>query len=326
MFTPPEDLSDAEVAAALIWGWDLDVEDLSHATVGFGSHHWWVRDATGRAWFATADDLRTRRRHGEPLDAPFARLRGALATAAALHNAGLRWVVAPVRADDGVVVHRIHDHYALALHPKVDGTTFRWGPYEDDAHRRAVVDRLVELHAVPGCREAVGTDDLAVPLGDELRETIADPGARWSAGPFASDAWDLVTRHGAHVLALLDRHDDLVAGADPTRFVLTHGEPHRANTVVTEGEGVVLVDWDTVLLGPPERDLWRIVGEEAGVRGDYEARTGTALDDRLLAAYDLGWDLADIAGFVRDLRHPHDDDEDSRTAWQGLHAAVTASR
>jgi spectinomycin phosphotransferase/16S rRNA (guanine(1405)-N(7))-methyltransferase len=327
VFTPPEDLADAEVAAALIWGWDLDVEGIEHAPVGFVSHHWWVRDASGRRWFATADDLRTRRRHhDEPLDAPFARLRAALATAASLHGAGLRWVVAPVRSDDGSVVLRLHESFALALHPGVEGETFGWGLYEDAAHRDAVVDRLVELHAMEGCRDDVMEDDLTVPLADELRTHLDDPGPRWGAGPFAADAWEMVRDHADTVRALLDRYDALVAGADRTRFVLTHGEPHRGNTMVTPDDGVVLVDWDTVLLAPPERDLWRVVGEDPAIRGRYEGRTGVALDDALLEAHALRWDLADVAVYVRDLHAPHVDDEDTRTAWAGLRAAVTATR
>lgn len=323
MFTPPPDLADAEVAAALIWGWDLDVEDVAHAPVGFGSHHWRVRDAAGGRWFATADDLRTRRAtEEEPLAAPFHRLRAALTTAAALSTAGLGWVVAPVAAHDGEVVLALHESYALALYPEVRGETFGWGPFEDEAHRAAVVDRLVALHTMDGCREAVQTDDLSVPLAAELRRVLDDPGTAWGAGPFGPEAWQLVVDHAQALRALLDRHDGLVAGADDGRFVVTHGEPHRANIVVTRDAGVVLVDWDTCRLGPPERDLWRIVAEDPRTRRDYEARTGTVLDDRLLEAHALGWDLADVAAFVRVLRHAHDDDEDSRTAWRGLRAAV----
>ncbi len=59
--------------------------------------------------------------------------------------------------------------------------------------------------------------------------------------------------------------------------MLTHGEPHRGNTIVT-ATGVVLVDWDTCLLAPPERDLWLLVGEEPGIRERYATRTGTTLD------------------------------------------------
>lgn len=173
MFTPPDDLADAEVAAALIRSWGLDVEDVTHAPVGFGSHHWWVRDVSGRRWFATADDLRTRRHdHDEPLDAAFHRLRSALSTAARLRGAGLAWVVAPAPATDGGVVVRAHESYALALHPRVEGATFGWGPFEDPAHRLAVVDRLVELHRVVGCREDVRTDDLRVPLAEGLRVVL----------------------------------------------------------------------------------------------------------------------------------------------------------
>ena len=122
--------------------------------------------------------------------------------------------------------------------------------------------------------------------------------------------------------ALLDEYDALVADADRTRFVVTHGEPHRANTVVTPERGVVLVDWDTVLLAPPERDLWRLVGEDPQVRGRYESRTGVVLGDDLLRAHALRWDLADVALAVRDLHAPHVDDEDTRTSWAALRSVV----
>ena len=84
----------------------------------------------------------------------------------------------------------------------------------------------------------------------------------------------------------------------------------------------MLVDWDTCLLAPPERDLWMLVGEEPGIRERYGARTGTALDPRLLEAYRLRWDLADVEACLRDLRAPHADDEDTRTAWGALRAVL----
>jgi len=56
---------------------------------------------------------------------------------------------------------------------------------------------------------------------------------------------------------LLDRYDVLANAARrrPERAVLTHGEPHPGNTMLTAG-GWRLIDWDTVLIAPPERDLW----------------------------------------------------------------------
>ena len=108
---------------------------------------------------------------------------------------------------------------------------------------------------------------------------------------------------------------------DQARLVVTHGEPHRGNIVVTD-TGVVLVDWDTCLLAPPERDVWMVAGEEPGILEVYEQRTGANLDPRLLEAHRLRWDLADVASFVGDLRASHGDDDDSRTAWTGLRAVL----
>ena len=322
MFTRPQDLTDEQVRDAVARGWGLDVVGVEHAPVGFGSHHWWVTTADGCRWFATADDLRLRRHtDDELLAAPFGRLRAALTTATAMSENGLDWVVAPRGTGAGAVVEPLGQAYALAVYPAVEGSGFGWGPFEDAAHRQAVLDRLVELHGVDGCRDTAGADDLGAAMVAAMQALLADQGERWQSGPFGPDAWRLVAERGDVLATLLDRFASLVAEADPARFVLTHGEPHRANTVLTEA-GVVLVDWDTCLLAPRERDLWLLVGEDPGILGAYEARTGVALDPRLLEAYRLRWDLADVESCVRDLRKPHDDDEDARTAWAALRGVL----
>jgi aminoglycoside phosphotransferase (APT) family kinase protein len=47
--------------------------------------------------------------------------------------------------------------------------------------------------------------------------------------------------------------------AGPDR-VITHGEPHPGNLMVTD-RGPVLIGWDTVGLARPERDLWWVLGD-----------------------------------------------------------------
>jgi hypothetical protein len=326
VFTRPTDLAEADVRAALEHGWGLGVVTVEHAPVGFGSHHWWVGTDDGRRWFATADDLRLRRHtDDEPLAAPLERLRAALTTATALREHGLEWVVAPECTGAGSVVAPLGEAYALAVYPAVEGRGFGWGPFEDPGHRAAVLDRLVELHGVDGCRDTARPDDLGAATVAGLRVLLADPGERWESGPFGPDAWRLVVERGDVLASLLDGYGALVGEADPARFVLTHGEPHRANTLLTKA-GVVLVDWDTCLLAPPERDLWRLVGEASGIRERYAAHAGTVLDPRLLAAFRLRWDLADVESCARDLRSPHGDDEDTRTAWTALRGVLDPTR
>src|SRR5262249_58929057 len=87
------------------------------------------------------------------------------------------------------------------------------------------------------------------------------------------------------LLALADR---LRADAEArgVRSVVTHGEPHSGNIVQTS-DGPVLVDWDTVALAPPERDLWMLTGE--GMEEHY----GLGANAAALDYFRLSWDLKD---------------------------------
>jgi spectinomycin phosphotransferase len=101
--------------------------------------------------------------------------------------------------------------------------------------------------------------------------------------------------------------------------VITHGEPHRGNTITTPS-GVVLIDWDTTLVAPPERDLWALAADDPQVLADYTDRTGTVTDPDALDLYGLRWTLTELAIFVPQFRRPHDDNEDTRIAWDGLNS------
>ena len=91
---------------------------------------------------------------------------------------------------------------------------------------------------------------------------------------------------------------------------MTHGEPHAGNVMRT-GAGRVLVDWDTVALAPPERDLWMLVAGGTDAADLYAQATGTQLDAVALDFFRLAWDLADLAEYLNVLRSPHQEDDDS---------------
>ena len=331
VLTRPDGLADDTVAGALAAGWGLDATALDHAPVGFGSHHWWAT-AAGRTWFVTADDLVARRRSpGEPAEAAWHRLSAALGTARALRDAGLGFVVAPEPTRAGGVLYRVDARWAVAVHPRVDGEAHEWGPYPGEAERSAVVDLLVTLHGADVARVPALVDDHAVPRRDALVALLGDlaagRGGPWSSGPYGERTRALLARHGDAVLEAFATHDRLAAAvaARPERLVVTHGEPHRANTLTTAG-GPVLVDWDTALLAPPERDLWALAAEDAAAPAHYAARSGRTIDADALALYRLRWDLAEVAVYATDLRSPHEDTADTRTAWAGLVESLAPAR
>jgi spectinomycin phosphotransferase len=324
-------LADAVVVAALHEAWDLDADDIVYAPVGFGSYHWHVTAACGR-WFVTVDDLG---KHGnaptraepagpaQPDSGRLLRLEVALSTARALRDAGFEFVVAPRRTSNGAIVQVVDGAYAVALYPHVDGDVHDWGPYPSRRDRLDVLDLVAALHAAPASvrRHAV-VDDLTIPHRDELAAALDERDKPWDEGPFGEPARALVTRHADAVARALGRYDRLASRVARTagrrdRLVVTHGEPHRGNTITTSS-GVVLIDWDTTLVAPPERDLWALAAEDPQVLADYTDRTGTVPDADALDLYGVRWTLTDVAIFVRQFRGPHDDDEDTRIAWDGL--------
>jgi hypothetical protein len=315
VLTPPDGLTEVELASVLARGWDVTVTSLAYRPVGWGSHHWEARDAAGGRWFVTVDELANKRvSAGESLDVAFGRLRASLAAAVGLRGSGLSFVVAPVPASDGAPVLRAGPSFGVALYRWVEGRSFRWGEYAG-WDRAAVLDLLIAVHAAPVTALA---DDFSIPVRDELEAGLAgQPG--WP-GPFAAGLAGLLARHGPLIRDRLARYDALAAGA-AGRAVLTHGEPHPGNTILAGGRWL-LIDWDTVLIAPPERDLWSLDPGDGSLFAAYAAATGVPVRPELIELYRIRWDLADLALDVSRFRRPHQGTPEDEKVYQLLCAAL----
>ncbi|MEV4706893.1 aminoglycoside phosphotransferase family protein [Actinoplanes sp. NPDC049316] len=293
MLTPPDDLPEGVLREAFA------LAEVEYAPVGWGSHHWVATGVDGGRWFLTVDEV----------GASFERLRRALDAASALR---LPFVVAPVRP-----VQRLGEKYAGALYPYIWGESFSWGDWPAASHREAVRDMLIAVHAAPAqVRRRAGTDDFAIPHRDGLEAALAgEPPA--DHGPYAEPAARLIAAHAASIRAELDRYDELVATADRSRSVLTHGEPHPGNTM-RAADGWKLIDWETALVAPPERDLWLLGDDHTG----YTAATGIRVVPGMLELYRRRWLLNDLCVDLRRFRRPHSGNPEDEESWQLLQANV----
>ena len=164
----------------------------------------------------------------------------------------------------------------------------------------------------------------AVPGRAELDAALDDLGRPWDAGPFSEPARRALADHVEVVtqaLAELDRLIDQLAAPDG-RTVVTHGEPHPGNLIQTRA-GLVLIDWDTVAVARPERDLWMIDDPAAAIH--YRQLTGITPEPEAMAGYRLLWALTDVAAFTVELRRPHRRDADGEHR-SGASAASSAER
>ncbi len=81
--------------------------------------------------------------------------------------------------------------------------------------------------------------------------------------------------------------------------------------------GLVLIDWDTVGLAHPERDLWFFAAREP-LLARYTRITGRAIDRRAITLYESAWTLGDLSVCLADLRAVHEADADSTHTWRVL--------
>jgi spectinomycin phosphotransferase len=316
LLTPPTDLDHDTLVHALS-RWGLREPRLVYLPVGFGAHHWRAEGDDGSHSFVTVDDLGAGFQRVPDVDGAFAALERAYRTAAALRDeTGLEFVLAPCVDGEGTILRRIGERYAVSVAPFVDGTSSSFGEYETEAERRRMGELVGRLHFA-GDRlppDLPRRDDCSIPSRDVLDEALATPGEKWGTGPFADAARSMLADRAEALGARLGRYDALAERVRERAhsWVVTHGEPHRANVVVDTNGSRRLVDWDTTLVAPRERDLCMVLDGRRTGWSEYETVVGdVSLDAEALELYRHWWGLADIAVFVALFRSPHEEDENT---------------
>jgi spectinomycin phosphotransferase len=318
----PEGVSERELERALTQGWDIEPAALTYAPVGAGSYHWVVTGARGGRWFVTVDDLDHKSWLGSTRSAALAGLRMALNTAHALRDqAGLGFVVAPIPGRDGATAELVNSRYAASVYPYLDGASGQFGQPLPGPARARLVDMLAALHQVTPT-SPVPVADARLTLRPMLETALSELDGPWSGGPFSDPARVLLASSAGPIrelLAAFDRLADRLAAAPD--LVITHGEPHPGNLLHTEG-GPRLIDWDTVGLAWPERDLWSVLSETGEEARRYTEATGRAINPDAVTFYRIRWTLDDLAAFTQQLRAGHGHTEDAAEAWQDLRDTV----
>jgi spectinomycin phosphotransferase len=249
-----------------------------------------------------------------------------MGTAATLREAaGLPFVQAPIPSRTGEFVHQINGTtYSVVVFPFVAAEPVGPGTYPEEGDRQTVLDMVGRIHAATGLvpPDLARREEFAVPYRDELAVALAQVDEPWTTGPYAEPARLLLREHREPIRVALAVFDQLVAvlTANSTGWVVSHGEPHARN-VLRDGNGpLLLVDWDTAAIGPPERDLWMLLPEVGSADWSaYTDVTGTrSVSSGAIKAYRMWWDLSEIAIFVDWFRRPHGTTDDTAIAWGGL--------
>lgn len=97
MFAEPAGLDRGQLVRTLRAACRIRAAVLDYAPVGFGTHHYRVRDATGGMWFVNVDDVATKSWLGSHAPEVVRGLDRALGTASGAAVAAARGGAGPVR-------------------------------------------------------------------------------------------------------------------------------------------------------------------------------------------------------------------------------------
>jgi spectinomycin phosphotransferase len=318
---PPEGLVDDDIAGGLADSWGLDIERLRYLPKGFGSYHWLGETPGGQAYFISVDDLDVKPWLGSDRESTFEGLQAAYDTAVVLHDqARLHFVVSPVPGQGGLLARRVTPRYSLAVFPFLDGDAGVWGHPASQEDRDELLRRLAELHrSTPIVAARAPRRGLELPGRASLETALEEVFRPWTGGPFSELARSTLSARTEAVCDWLTAFDDLAARVSTATVdpVITHGEPHPGNLMRLDTE-LLIVDWDTVALAPPERDLWMLDDGSAESLASYSNATGRPVNGAAIDLYRLAWTLADIAAFIVLFRSEHEKNHGTQKAWGTL--------
>ena len=233
----------------------------------------------------------------------------AYATAAALAEQGLDFVLAPLAGVDGLYTHRI-GMLPVVIYPLCPSSPLdreRLGTTD----LASMMDMIEKVHAsIPV--EGLPTEDYRLTFDTDLTDALAhaEDNTAPPAGPY-----DLpirrALRHNSSLLADLraeagELGDRCTTAGMP--MVLTHGEPSSSNWV-RAGARILLVDWGGATWGPPARDWFhmrRTMPFPPDTEGFFQR------------FYEVRWRLSEIAEYAAVFTHPHTGNREDKAMWGRL--------
>lgn len=304
MFDRPR-LSDAGISTAVGTAYDRRVRRVTFLGLGHDANAW-----TFRADLAGGDRLFLKvRRTIDP---------ARLAACRFMFEEGIEAVVAPLRTTSGnlsVAVEGLHvvAYPYLEARPAAETglTEAQWIEYG------TIVGR-VHATRLPPEIERVLPHETFTPssiAGFDRLESIVDESAREQAADTTRrELIGLWRAHRDEIHAVADRTTALakrlrarleVEGSGT--FAPCHGDVHTHNVLVDSDGRLRVVDWDEIVMAPPERDLMFVLGSPIGLpRGEREIvlfREGygrIGVDVERLAYYHAEWAVQDLVGYANE--------------------------
>lgn len=157
------------------------------------------------------------------------------------------------------------DPLLFALYECIEGETLSEAYPMSTTLVQRIGQALAELHAVqiPETLQSLSSGDMLIaPFDESLLADLASLEYISSQdAPYLQRLREIVWPQREKILAFLSHSNDYAKQAGPiTTQVLCHGDPWGGNMILSSTNKLTLLDWESAVMAPPERDAFMYIG------------------------------------------------------------------
>lgn len=175
-----------------------------------------------------------------------------------LHERGMNEVIPPLTTRTGALWAGL-DEYAVTLSPFVAGLDGHDAGLTDDQWRQfgRAIKGLHTVELPPELGERIPRETFSGRWRDQMRGFLAQVERETFSDPSAAGMAALLRDNRDTVSELVSRAERLAAELKEgmQSFALCHADAHAWNLLIEQSGKLWLVDWDTLIHAPKERDL-----------------------------------------------------------------------
>lgn len=298
MLEPP-DLSTDLIVARLHEAYGLQVEAVAFLPLGAD-----VNTAVYRAHTKADEEYFVKLRSG-PFD------ERSVTVPHFLHERGIPQVMAALPTLAAQLWTSL-DAFRLMLYPWVEGRNAFDQPLSEPQWREfgLALRQIHETPLPPVLCQGLATEAYAPDWRERVRRWLVDSAAYRDADPVANQLATFLHQQHAEIERIVERTEQLAQALTGRSLplVLCHADLHAWNLLVGQDGRLAIVDWDTLILAPKERDLMFIGAGIGGVWHHprevalfYDGYGTGSVDAVAIAYYRYERIVQDIAAFCNEI-------------------------
>lgn len=242
-----------------------------------------------------------------------------------LYDEGIKQIIPPIPTLNRALWMEA-ENFTLHAYPFIEGqhgyhtklTGSQWREFGQ------TIKQIHSIHLNTFIRMMVPKEETSTDFGKSLRKILVNINSFTREDNLCQETVELLVEKKTVLLDLIQRYDTLaqVFQKNSHDLVLCHGDMHAWNLLIGQDGELYLVDWDTLVLAPKERDLM-FVGAGLGDSGYspeeeeklfYDGYGQTEINQYAIAYFRYARIVEDIALFCDQIFSSRENLEDRKQA------------